>query len=82
MAEKRKLLVLIPVGERLVPGGVIGNTRDFDSLILGSSPSRVILTASTGWILATVLVEGHGSRCRHVVTKGQPIDRYFYRGIE
>ena len=66
----------------LLPGGVIGNTRDFDSLILGSSPSRVILTASTGWILATVLVEGHGSRCRHVVAKGQPIDRYFYRGIE
>ena len=41
MAEKRKLLVLTPVVERLLPGGVIGNTRDFDSLILGSSPSRV-----------------------------------------
>ena len=82
MAEKRKLLVLTPVVERLLPGGVIGNTRDFDSLILGSSPSRVILTASTGWILATVFVEGHGSRCCHVVTERQPVDRYFYRGIE
>ena len=66
----------------LLPGGVIGNTRDFDSLILGSSPSRVILTASTGWILATVFVECHGSCRGHVVAEGQSIDRYFYCGIE
>lgn len=25
----------------VLPGGVIGNTRDFGSLVLGSSPSRV-----------------------------------------
>ena len=82
MAEKRKLLVLIPVVERLVPGGVIGNTRDFDSLILGSSPSRVTLVISTGWILATVFVEGHGRRRRYVVAVGQAIDWNFYRGVE
>ena len=28
---------------RPVPGGVIGNTRDFGSLVPGSSPGRVVL---------------------------------------
>ena len=70
MAEKRKLWCSFQLDGRLVPGGVIGNTRDFDSLILGSSPSRVTCLLLSRWVLPAVLVECHGGCSGNVVAKG------------
>jgi hypothetical protein len=44
----------MPLEAQLLPRGVIGNTRDFDSLIPGSSPGGVALIWSslTFWVAA------------------------------